>query len=34
MSKILSIIAVVIFILRALVPILVGIGVHFTTNYN
>ena len=34
MIKILSIIAVVIFILRALVPVLVGIGVHMTTNYN
>ena len=33
MIKILSIIAVIIFIC-VLVPILVGIGVHFTTNYN
>ena len=33
MIKILSIIAVVIFIC-VLVPILVGIGVHMTTNYN
>ena len=33
MIKILSIIAVVIFIC-VLVSILVGIGVHMTTNYN
>ena len=33
MIKILSIIAVLMF-MCVLVPILVGIGVHFTTNYN
>ena len=33
MIKILSIIAVVIFIC-VLVPVLVGIGVHMKTNYN
>jgi len=33
MIKILSIIAVLMLIC-VLVPILVGIGVHFTTNYN
>ena len=33
MSKAIAVIATI-FILRALVPVLVGIGVHMTTNYN
>ena len=33
MSKAIAVIATI-FILCVLVPILVGIGVHFTTNYN